>query len=560
MLKNIFYKKRWILLLCGMLCALSAATNVFLLEYLHGQLDKPIADVAAWLPLFLLGIGGLFTVSLSATVMLARVSASTIAEVRTHLLEGILATPHAALEKTGKGALLGTLTDDIDNLANGLSDAPQFLMHGLTTLACFTYLAWLSPFAFAWFIATVLLGGAITTFILNRGNAQYEQYRSLKNVYYVHLHALFDGAKELATNMPRRRHFRQRELLPSVASLRDSQIRWDIYWHLSQVWTSVLLFLALGVALAALSYHHGNAAQLAVSYFVTITFVAGALDFVVSSFATMAKAVVSARVVGRLHLHQADAAEMDGGNHSDGPQLNDWRQITLTDVTYSAGSADGERFELGPVSLTLRRGEVVFLVGGNGSGKSTLAKVMNGLYQRSGGTIEVDGELIAPTTSLAYRALFSTVYSDYYLFSSVLGQDGQPSDDARANGALAQLGMADKVTVRAGAWSSTALSQGQRKRLALAQCWLDDAPVYVLDEWAADQDPGYRAHFYDVLVPAMQAQGKTLVVISHDERYFNHADRICKFDSGKLVEEYRPAALRPAELRAQRLIVAGDPA
>ncbi|MDQ1830400.1 cyclic peptide export ABC transporter [Massilia scottii] len=532
MLKTLLYQRRWILLFCVLLCALTAITNLSLLDFLNDQVTKASnSDPAAWLPKYFLGIGALFATSMLASGLLVGISSGALADIRIQLLKGVLSTHFPELERTGKGALLGVMTDDIDNLANGLSDAPQFFMNLITSIACFSYLAWLSPYAFAWFFGTVVLGGGLTMFILHQGNIRYAAYRKLKDQYYVHMNALFDGAKELATNIPRRRHFAQRELFPSVMALKKSQIVWDMYWHFGQAWSSVLLFLALGVAIAAVqnSGHYGLG--LITSYFVIITFVAGSVDFVISGVSTMAKALVSARVVSRMKL--GEDRYFDTDQDCDG--LQDWKQIHFDRVTYDSGLVDGQSFALGPISLTLRRGEVLFLVGGNGSGKSTYAKVLNGLYQRSGGAIRVDSREIPIDTSVAYRSLFSTVYSDYFLFQSVLDRSGHPVGEAETHEKLALLRMEDKVSAHDGAWTTTALSQGQRKRLALLQCWLDDASVYVLDEWAADQDPGYRAHFYEVLLPIMKSQGKTLVIISHDERYFHLADRVCKFDSGNIV-------------------------
>ncbi|MGK5048992.1 cyclic peptide export ABC transporter [Janthinobacterium sp. GB4P2] len=537
MLKALFYEKRWILLLCGFLCALTALTNLTLLDFLNGQVAKFNSKTnGTWLPSYLLGVGALFFAKMLASALLVNISTNALAFIRTELLKGVLATHYPALESAGKGALLGVLTDDIDNLANGLSDAPQFLMNSITTIACFGYLAWLSPFAFLWFFGTVIVGGGLTMIILNRGNSQYAHYRKLKDEYYVHMHALFDGAKELATNMPRRHHFTNHELFPSVNALKRSQIVWDMYWHLGQAWTSVLLFLALGVAIAAVQSSADNVVGLAVTYFVVITFVAGSIDFVMNSVSTMAKAVISARAVSRINLgnHKTPESTEDHNNYQN------WDEIRFDSVTYTSGKPSEQPFELGPISLSLRRGEVLFLVGGNGSGKSTYAKVMNGLYQRTGGAISIDGVEVPIDTPTAYRALFSTIYSDYFLFSSVLDRNGNTVPDSLTNQKLAQLGMAEKVRSERGRWSTISLSQGQRKRLALLQCWLDDSAICVLDEWAADQDPGYRAHFYETLLPEMQAKGKTLVVISHDDRYFHLADRVCKFDSGKLVEQVAP--------------------
>jgi putative ATP-binding cassette transporter len=188
---------------------------------------------------------------------------------------------------------------------------------------------------------------------------------------------------------------------------------------------------------------------------------------------------------------------------------------------------------LGPLDLALYRGEVVFLVGGNGSGKSTFAKVLAGLYPPDGGEIRLDGRPVTSENLEWYHQHFSVIFSDFYLFDRLLGLAG-PDLDRRARDYLAQLALDGKVEIRDGELSTTALSQGQRKRLALLTVFLEDRPISIFDEWAADQDPQYRDIFYSKLIPELRARGKTVVVISHDERYYHLADRIIKLDYGRL--------------------------
>ncbi|MGB8129136.1 MAG: hypothetical protein WCG81_05045 [Candidatus Angelobacter sp.] len=78
------------------------------------------------------------------------------------------------------------------------------------------------------------------------------------------------------------------------------------------------------------------------------------------------------------------------------------------------------------------------------------------------------------------------------------------------------------------------LSQGQRKRLALLTAYLEDRPVYVFDEWSADQEPVFREVFYRHLLPALRDRSKTVVVISHDDRYFDVADRVIQLEYGRI--------------------------
>ncbi len=67
--------------------------------------------------------------------------------------------------------------------------------------------------------------------------------------------------------------------------------------------------------------------------------------------------------------------------------------------------------------------------------------------------------------------------------------------------------------------------------------YLERRPVMMFDEWAADQDPTFRRVFYTELLPDLKRQGKTLIIVSHDDRYFEHADRIVRFHAGQIVED-----------------------
>ena len=141
-----------------------------------------------------------------------------------------------------------------------------------------------------------------------------------------------------------------------------------------------------------------------------------------------------------------------------------------------------------------------------------------------------------------YRQHFSVVFSDFYLFESLLGLDS-PELDEQARNYLAQLQLTHKVEVKDGALSTTDLSQGQRKRLALLTAYLEDRPIYVFDEWAADQDPLFKEVFHYQLLPELKAKGKTVLVISHDDRYYHVADHIIKLEYGKIDYDQNVAEL-----------------
>jgi putative ATP-binding cassette transporter len=216
-----------------------------------------------------------------------------------------------------------------------------------------------------------------------------------------------------------------------------------------------------------------------------------------------------------------------------------WRRLELRDVAITYRHDDeAHLFRLGPLDLAFEPGELVFIVGGNGSGKTTLAKLLLGLYEPEQGEILLNGERVTPAGLDRYREHFSVVFSDYFLFEMLLGLQS-PALEADANRYLAQLQLKHKVRVAGGKLSTTDLSSGQRKRLALLTAYLEDRPIYLFDEWAADQDPEFKKVFYDQLLPELKARGKTILVISHDDRYYRVGDRIVKLDYGQVEYDQR---------------------
>jgi putative ATP-binding cassette transporter len=174
---------------------------------------------------------------------------------------------------------------------------------------------------------------------------------------------------------------------------------------------------------------------------------------------------------------------------------------------------------------------MVFLVGGNGSGKSTLLLLLTSLLTPDTGAVYLD-DIAVRADLAAYRARFTGVFGDFFLFPHVLDGMGECLPDERIERLLGVLDLGAHVQTRRGELSRLALSTGQRKRLALLQCYAEDRDVFFFDEWAADQDVHFRDYFYRTLLPALKASGKTIVAISHDDRYFHMADRVIALDGG----------------------------
>ena len=142
---------------------------------------------------------------------------------------------------------------------------------------------------------------------------------------------------------------------------------------------------------------------------------------------------------------------------------------------------------------------------------------------------------------------FSVVFSDFYLFGELFGFDSDQVTDQVIH-YLERLHLDHKVTLQNRKFSTVNLSQGQRKRLALLIAYLEDRPFYVFDEWAADQDPEFKEIFYKELLPELKAKGKTVLAITHDDRYFHLADRCIKLEEGQIKAiEYQNGGIQKSQ-------------
>jgi putative ATP-binding cassette transporter len=216
--------------------------------------------------------------------------------------------------------------------------------------------------------------------------------------------------------------------------------------------------------------------------------------------------------------------------------ISQFQEIRVEKMTLHYTDKKGQPlFSVGPLNLTIKPGETLFIVGGNGSGKSTFVKLLSGLYYPVTGCIYLDNKEIDYTNYQEYRELFSIIFTDFYLFDKLYGL---PTIDKERVKTLLQMMELDNKTnyLEAGKFSNINLSTGQKKRLALVVALLEDRPIYLFDEWAADQDPHFKKYFYEIILKNLKQQKKTIIVVTHDDKYFETADRILKMEYGQLVE------------------------
>jgi putative ATP-binding cassette transporter len=212
----------------------------------------------------------------------------------------------------------------------------------------------------------------------------------------------------------------------------------------------------------------------------------------------------------------------------------DFADIRLQGLSFSYVDQDGnELFRVGPLDLDIRRGEILFVMGGNGSGKTTLLKLLTALYYPTAGRLLVDDRPIEGAALRPYHELFSAIFADFHLFPKLYGLSDVT--ETAVQQLLSRFQLGEKTAFVGDHFTNLQLSTGQRKRLALIVALLEDRPVYIFDEWAADQDPEFRRYFYEQLLPELAARGKTVIAVTHDDRYFHVAHRVVKMELGRIV-------------------------
>ncbi|MGL4963655.1 MAG: cyclic peptide export ABC transporter [Inquilinus sp.] len=529
-------------ILASLACGVGGALLVLLI---NRALHAPAEALSQWLLPFVAAALLVMVAQVASRALFARLGQRALGGLRQHIAQAVVAAPYRRLEVVGRARIQSLLTDDASAIATFCMGLPILVTNGVVILGVLAYLATLS-WTFLLLAAGVMVLGSIGHQLsYRRVLGHFRQAGRGQDRLFGQFEALNGGAKELRLNAGKARRFLDVVLAEAIDAVARSRIRGLSLLAFADGWGRLLFMATIGTALFARIWIAPGDAGVVTGYVIAFLYIMGPLEGLLANIPHIGMARVALGRIGDT-LGQLEAAKGDQASLPAGREVT----LALEGVTHGYyDEREDEVFTLGPIDLTLRPGEITFLVGGNGSGKTTLAKLVTGLYTPEAGTIRVDGHSLAAPGGEAHRQLFSAVFSDFHLFETLLEAADGALDD-RANTWLRQLHLDHKVAVRDGAFSTRDLSQGQRKRLALVAACLEDRPVMVFDEWAADQDPQFKDVFYREILAELKARRKTVLVITHDDRWFPLADQLVKLERGQLVERSGPAAVGPAPVRA----------
>jgi putative pyoverdin transport system ATP-binding/permease protein len=475
----------------------------------------------------------------------ARISAHSLIEqlqcdLRIRLLGKVLHTDARASLLRDMGAFYNVLTHGISDIAYSSVRLLGSLQALAVIVFCLVYLSWIAPTVALAAMAMLMIAALACYSWDRRARVRLMQAHGEQSEFYDRVNDALRGFKEIRLNAARRKHL-DRHARAIAAAARESGIAAERHFSMSNVASQAGMYgLLLALVFAWPAAGLMDAATTA-QVLVTVLFTYGPLETLVGSYPVVARAAV-----GLEHLHATEAVLTDAqdqlGAELHANRFAEFREISLRDAVATVVDRDGGRsesgselevFQLGPLNLTIRRGEVVFVTGGNGSGKTTLLSLICGLRPLDSGFIVVDETQISAANAASYRAVFSAVFADYHVFRTLYGF--APQQTAEFTMLLDQLDLSRRTRVENGEMNSLALSAGQRRRLALAVALLENRPVLIFDEFAADQDPAHRVLFYEHLLPKLRAHGCTVIAVTHDQSRFHLCDQHVEMAHGRIV-------------------------
>ncbi len=456
-----------------------------------------------------------------------------VLEFRVRVIDKVRRGDLRFVEGEGGAAAYAPLTQDIGLISEAVVFLIPVAESVLILLFTGLYLAWLSPPCLLAVIAIYAVTLPVYYLRFSRTREELRHAASADGGFFEHFAELLHGFKELKLD--------RRESDAYYGHLHETA---DAAFHLKLrtgerqthdvILVGSIFYLTLFAVSFAIPVWVPEASNTVYKVASAVLFMMAPLTHLVNGAPTLAKADAA---VSNLYALEArlDAALSEPLDAPPPTPRRDFEHIELQGVEFRFRAPDGRSdFSLGPLDLSLRRGERIFVVGASGSGKTTLLKLLTGLYRPERGQILLDGVPLTDADQAQYRTLFTSVFDDFQLFDRIYGVPVHDPD--RIQAWLTELDLAHKTQYTDMGYSNIDLSTGQRKRLAFLESVLKDRPICVFDELASDQDPDFRRRLYEELLPRLSASGRTLVIVSHDDQYFHTADRILEMGDGRLIE------------------------
>ena len=511
--------------------AISGAANAGVLAIVNTAAERPQQPSLVLLAMLIVA-AALFAVSLRLCVgMLSDLLEGVLRKMRIRIVDKIRRAELLDLESIGTSELYERLTQQTNEISAATWPISTSVQSAVLVLCSIVYLAYIS-------LAALLLtlgiygSAAALYYIRDLSSRELMQKTAWTRIRLLDvLSDLLRGFKEVRFRTQRSEEI-QTDFSAHAEQLEKGTIQSNFLQQSNFVFANMSQFALLAGTVFILPQFTGSNAQEVQKITAALLFMFGPVGGVLFGLPAYSRASLACQNICNLEQRLDAMISSPQSTNQPGP-TTPFQELALVDLEFQRKDTEGRPiFTVGPINLTVRAGEIVFLVGGNGSGKTTLLRTMSGLYPPTAGSLLVNGAPVTPRNVQAYREQIAAIFTDFHLFKKLYGLKEAKAEQVQK--LLEQMEIADKTSVSEGAWTTVDLSTGQRKRVAMVVALLEDRPIYIFDEWAADQDPEFRRYFYEGLLQDLKRQGKSIIAISHDDRYFHCADRVVTLEYGKV--------------------------
>jgi len=451
---------------------------------------------------------------------------------RKDILTAVLNASHKEIIKK-KSSIDAAILSDVDTLTQASTSVIDFFTAIILSIACFIYLASISLVLFVLTIVVTVLGSTIYQLSANKNIKGFEKARKLENDFFDNYTDIIGGFKEIYMEPKKGKYIYNHKIYKIANEAYENNVSAYKGFLNNQIIGQVLFYILISSILIFWSLQLKLKPSETVTFIFTLLYLLGAIETVLTNLPNMIRAKVAANNLLDLK-DELECASLDNIIAESYIEKSLFDNITVNALEFHY-SESGSAFGIGPVDFEINKGEVIFIYGGNGSGKTTFVNNILGISKPTKGQIRLNGELVHNGNYSFYRSAFAVVFSDFYLFKEIMGIDHINIEKWTYYLKLFEL--EGKIVLDNGHFSTTNLSTGQKKRLALIVALLEEKPVLVIDEWAADQDPYFRNKFYTEILPILKNNGIAVLAITHDDKFYNTADKLLKMYDGNLILE-----------------------
>lgn len=476
--------------------------------------------------------------------LLIRFSNLILYNYRTDLANQILNSELIFIQKLEAHRILAILTEDLTQLTNTVSDLPSIIINIPILIGCYLYISTISIPLFITISCFLIMIFLFYKIPFLRARTKLKSCREVTNKLFKHFENLVYGVKELLQNKDKADFFLNENLCKDATLFKEMNNQYKFLFRSIMKSIDILVFIGIAFLLFLLPSQFDISLSTLNSFILVLVFMIGPINQSINFFTKLSQANVSLQhinLIKQLNNKNQNQNQNQNQNTDFNENLNvffnqESQHITLSNITYSYKSKESA-FNLGGLSVTIKANDITFITGGNGSGKTTFLKLITGLYQGDSGRITYGDISINPSNIHYYRSLFGVVFSDFHLFNQSFTLNEKMM--RKIDHYLKEFKLDHIVSLSETGFSTLNVSQGQKKRLALIVELCCDKPIYVFDEWAADQDPEFKAYFYNTILTDLKKAGKTVIAITHDDHYFHSCDRLLKMNAGQCQELQR---------------------